>query len=145
MDKQQLVDAAEALPPVSRAAARNYAEHTDSLAAAVSHLLLQRQDLERLIGPGNRAMMEDNHRNHARFIASLLESFDPQLLVESILWVFKAYCSNGFQLPYWPVQLDAWLKVLPQHLTPEAFREIEPLYHFMLCNQPSFAALSEQA
>lgn len=145
MDKQQLVHAAAALPPVSREAARNYADRKEMLAAEVSRLLMQRQDLERLIGPGNQAMMEDNHRNHARFIASLLEAFDPQVLVETVLWVFRAYRSHGFQITYWPAQLDAWLRTLPLHLPPESYHEIEPLYHFMLFNQPAFAALSDQS
>ncbi len=145
MNKQKLLHAAEALRPVSSIAARNYSDCKDSLAAEVSSILLQRQDLERLIGAGNQAMMEDNHRNHARFIASLLEAFDPQVLVETILWVFRAYRSHGFNLTYWPAQLDAWLRVLPLHLTPEAFSEIEPLYRFMLFNQPAFAALSDQS
>ncbi len=145
MNQQQLFDAAEKLVPVSAETARNYADHQYSLAAAVSRLLIERQDIERLIGTGNQAMMEDNHRNHARFIASLLESFDARVLVESILWVFRAYRNHGFQLTYWPAQLDAWLRVLQQQLTPAAYTEIEHLYRFMLFYQPAFAALSDSA
>jgi len=143
MNKQQLLDSAKNIPPVSAAAAAEYADQQDQLANEVSRLLLQREDLDRLIGTGNRAMMEDNHRNHARFIASLMQSFDPQVLVESILWVFRAYRDHGFQLTYWPAQLNAWLVIMKQQLSTEVYHAIEPLYTFMLVHLPVFSLLSD--
>lgn len=143
MTKQQLLDRATALPPVSAAAAREYARHQPGLAAAVSSCLLQRTDLEQLIGTGNQALMDDNHRNHGRFIASLLQAFSPEILVETILWVFGAYRNQGFQPGYWPVQLEAWLQLLPHHLSAEAAGEIAPLYRYMLSHQPDFADLTD--
>lgn len=143
MDTQYLIDIASKLPPVSVEAALNYSSFKDSLAAEVSRILSQRQDLDLLIGSGNLAMMEDNHRNHARFISSLMTAFDPQVLVESILWVFRAYRSHGFQLTYWPAQLDAWLEAMKQQLTEKSYLEIEPLYNFMLFNLPLFGVLTD--
>ncbi len=145
MTKQQLLDQATALPTVSAAAAQEYAEKQPGLAKAVSRFLLQRPDLEQLIGRGNQTLMEDNHKNHGRFIASLLQAFSPEILVESILWVFSAYRNQGFQPDYWPVQLHAWLHLLPQHLSAETTGEIAPLYRYMLVHQPDFADLSDPA
>lgn len=142
MTKQQLLDLAAVLPTISAAAAGEYAEKQPGLAAAVSHCLLQRPDLEQLIGIGNQTLMEDNHRNHGRFIASLLQAFSPEILVETILWVFSAYRSQGFQAGYWPVQLHAWLQQLPLHLSAAAADEITPLYRYMLANQPAFTELT---
>ncbi len=144
MTKQHLLSQAAALPAISTEAAREYGACHPLLAEEVTRCLLQRDDLERLIGPGNWEMMADNHRNHGRFIASLLQGFNPEVLVETILWVFRAYRSHGFQLTYWPAQLDAWLRLLPQHLSEKTAREVAPLYRFMLLNQPFFATLSEQ-
>lgn len=143
MTKQQLLDQATALPAISAAAAGEYAEKQLGLAEAVSSRLLQRADLEQLIGAGNQPLMEDNHRNHGRFIATLLQAFSPEILVETILWVFGAYRSQGFQPGYWPVQLDAWLQLLPQHLSAQAAGEIAPLYRYMLAHQPDFADLTK--
>ncbi|NJD37228.1 MAG: hypothetical protein FIA89_02725 [Geobacter sp.] len=145
MTKQQLLDQATALPAISAAAACEYARNQPGLAEAGSSTLLLRPDIEQLIGTGNQAMMEDNHRNHGRFIASLLQAFSPEILVETILWVFGAYRSHGFQPGYWPVQLQAWLQLLPQHLSAASLQEIAPLYRYMLAHQPDFADLSDPA
>ena len=107
MTRQFLLEQAAGLPAVSTEAAAEYAAQHLTLAEEVTRMLGARDDLERLIGPGNRAMMEDNHRNHGRFISSLLQAFSPEVLVETIIWVFRAYRSHGFQLTYWPAQLDA--------------------------------------
>ena len=105
--------------------------------------LLARSDLDSLIGIGNRQVMKDNHRNHGRFIASMLSSFDPGLLVETILWVFRAYRSRGFEAKYWPVQLEAWLEAIKANLSTESSDEIERLYMFMLNNTPGFTAITD--
>ena len=144
MTRQFLLEQAAALPAVSVEAAAEYGTQHLLLAEEVTRMLGVREDLERLIGSGNLAMMEDNHRNHGRFVASLLQAFNPEVLVETILWVFRAYRSHGFQLTYWPAQLDAWLRLLPLHLSAEAAAQIIPLYQYMLMNQPAFAALSEE-
>lgn len=144
MTRQFLFEQAAGLPAVSTEAAAEYAAQHLTLAEEVTRMLAVRDDLERLIGSGNRAMMEDNHRNHGRFISSLLQAFSPEVLVETIIWVFRAYRSHGFQLTYWPAQLDAWLRIIPSHLSAEAASQIVPLYQYMLLNQPTFAALSEQ-
>lgn len=145
MTHDQLLAAANCLVPPPAAAAMEYAALADELAAEVSRGLGARADLERLIGLGNREMMEDNHRNHARFITALLQSFNPNVLVETVLWVFRAYRQHGFQLTYWPAQLDLWLKLLRDRLSPEAYAAITPLYRWMLLHQAAFVQLSETA
>ncbi len=144
MNKQYLLDQAAALPKISEAAAAEYSEMQPMLAEEVSRCLLDRKDIDQLIGAGNRSMMEDNHRNHGRFIASLLGSFDAGVLVETILWVFRAYRSHGFQVSYWNAQLDAWLAAMGRHLSPETATELKPLYSYMLLNHKNFANLSDQ-
>jgi hypothetical protein len=103
-----------------------------------------RTDLDHLIGNENMAMMEDNHRNHARFMTSVFQVYQPVVLVETVLWVFRAYRSHGFQLTYWPAQLDQWVALLKVHLSPDAFQEIYPFYHWMLINQPTFVIESDK-
>lgn len=143
MTKKQLIATAETLhqPPVQ--AAQEYEEKREKMAVRINQRLEQRADLETLIGPNNVEMMRDNHRNHARFIASLLASYSPEVLVETVLWVFRAYRSHGFQLTYWPAQLDAWVDVLREELTNASFDAIYPFYHWMIIHQAHFVALSD--
>lgn len=144
MDKEKLLKTALLLKAPGVEAANRYNELADELAAEMNHHMGARKDLDVLIGIGGKAMMEDNHRNHARFIASLFKTFDAAVLIETVLWVFRAYRSHGFQLAYWPAQLDTWVQLLREKLSAEHFKEIEPVYLWMIINQPAFAALSDE-
>ena len=143
MTREELIEKAGRITPPSQQVAREFESLAPALAAELNLRMTARADLATLIGKDNMAMMEDNHRNHARFMTSLLWLYDPKTLVDTVLWVFQAYRSHGFQLTYWPAQLDTWMQLLEERLSPEAFAEISPIYIYMIVNQPAFAALSE--
>ncbi len=142
MTKEELLASATLLMQPSKQAAKEYSSTSDNLAAEMNRIMGERSDIDYMVG-GNRAMMEDNHRNHARFIASLFCTYSPAVLVDTVLWVFRAYRSHGFQLTYWPAQLDTWVEVLRRELTADTMAEVYPFYHWMIVNQPSFALLSD--
>lgn len=143
MTKSELIGSASGIHVPSTEAAAEFRSKRELISSKVSQMLAGRPDLERLIGPGNQAMMEDNHRNHGRFMESLFHRFSGETLVETVLWVFRAYRAHGFHLSYWPAQLDAWVAVLQKELSEPAFQEIYPLYHWMIIQQPAFVSLSE--
>jgi len=145
MDKIDLVSSAQALPPVSAAAADEYSRKAEVLANAVSAVLLQRADLDALVGKNNLDMMKDNHANHARFIASILQRPNAEVLVESVLWVFRAYRSHGFATNYWAAQLNTWFQVLPQQLSAASWAEIRPWYEWLQVSIPIFVNLTDRA
>lgn len=142
MTKDELLATAALLPQPSKSAAEEYAAKGERLAAEMNRIMGARPDAAYMVG-GNLAMMEDNHRNHARFIESLFLAYNPAVLVDTVLWVFRAYRSHGFQLTYWPAQLDTWVEILRRELSEESMQEIYPFYHWMIINQPSFVMLSE--
>lgn len=142
MTKEELLASAELLSQPSKSATEEYSEKSEKMAAEMNRIMGERPDIDYMVA-GNRAMMEDNHRNHARFIGSLLYSYSPSVLVDTVLWVFRAYRSHGFQLTYWPAQLDTWVEVLRGELSPEAMNEVYPFYRWMIVNQPSFVLLSD--
>jgi len=143
MTREELMATAEKLPRFSTETVGEFAEKREQLALEMNRIMGERQDLAELIGAGNQAMMEDNHRNHARFIGSLINNFSSPVLVETVLWVFRAYRSHGFRLTYWPAQLDTWVELLKRELSHGAYEEIYPLYHWMIIHQPAFAGLSD--
>ena len=142
MDRAALIETARALPPVPPAAAAAYVASRDALVAELDRRMGARDDLDRLVGPDNRAMMANNHANHARFVASVLAELDPEVLVDTVLWVFRAYRSHGFGLAYWSAQLATWIEVIRDQLPAHA-ADIEPLYDWFLVHQPAFVALSD--
>jgi hypothetical protein len=142
MTREELIQSAERLHRPSTAAAGEYARKNGRMAEKLNLIMAQRQDVTYMTG-GNVAMMEDNHRNHARFMTSLFAMFSPVVLVDTVLWVFRAYRSHGFQLTYWPAQLDGWVRILEEDLSYETFSEVLPVYNWMIVNQPAFASLSD--
>ncbi|WP_045218175.1 hypothetical protein [Desulfonatronum thioautotrophicum] len=143
MTRQELIERAGRITAPSPETAREFEAAAPALAAELNRIMAARPDLTALIGPDNTAMMEDNHRNHARFMTSLLWLYDPQILVDTVLWVFQAYRAHGFRLTYWPAQLDIWMQLLEERLSQKAYAEISPIYLFMIIHQPAFANLSE--
>lgn len=144
MDKKTLLTSAGNLKQVSASAYSEYNIKGDQLVAKMNELMFQRADLHLLIGDGNEEMMKDNHANHVRFIASVLKNYHPEVLVDTILWVFRAYRSHSFTTNYWAAQLNAWIIILKESLSVDTFNEIYPLYEWMQINIPLFVKLSDQ-
>ncbi len=142
MKRQELVQSAARLGGATPEALAEFAAKREAIVAAVNARLLDRTDLSALVGPDNLDLMKDNHANHARFIESILSEYHPATLVDTILWVLRAYRVRGFQTAYWPVQLNAWAEVLEQSLSAPTFETIRPLYEWMIVNTPHFAALT---
>ena len=143
MDKEFLINKAKDLKQPSNKAAEEFASKRDILANKVTIAMKARTDLYKLIGKDNLPMMEDNHRNKAKFMESVFYLHNPEVLVDTVLWVFRAYRSHGFELTYWPAQLDTWVRTLKEELTPTSFSEIYPFYNFLITNQASFVSLSD--
>jgi hypothetical protein len=109
MEKENLIKSASLLKQPGAEAYREISKKREMLAGEINEQFKQRTDLLQMIGEGNIDMMMDNHRNHIRFMVSLFGDYHPEVLVETVLWVFRAYRSHGFKLTYWPAQLDMWV------------------------------------
>ncbi|AQQ70681.1 hypothetical protein SMSP2_01038 [Limihaloglobus sulfuriphilus] len=143
MSKSDLLESAKQLRQPSEQAANEYAQKRAKLVSEVDRILISRPDLIRLIGEGNKAMMQDNHKNHALFMESMFKFYDPQVLVETVLWVFRAYRSHNFHQTYWPAQLNAWLAAMESLLSNKAYDEIVPFYNYLIVNIPVFSNMVE--
>ncbi len=144
MDKAKLLESAQNLITVSPETVEEFATKRELLVAEINLKMNERSDLEQLVGVGNQSMMNDNHNNHSRFIESMLRQYDPNMLVDTVLWVFRAYRSHGFNLTYWPAQLNGWLNIFKESLSQKAYDEIEPLYQWIIVNQSTFVELSDK-
>lgn len=144
MNKANLIESAKKLSQPTDTATAEYSQKMERIAAEVNSLMKARPDLDRLIGPDNVAMMEDNHRNFARFTESLFLEFNPEVLVETVIWAISAYKAHGFKLTYWPAELDKFIEVLRGELSPEAFESIHPIYKWITVNIPICLKLSEE-
>ena len=144
MDKLFLLETAGQLKQAGSKTADEYHRKSEELIAKMNSVMLERQDIKTLVGENNIKMMRDNHANHVRFIASILKNKNPNVLVETVLWVFRAYRSHGFTTNYWAAQLNTWIIILKELLTAESYDEVYPYYEWMQINIPLFVILSDE-
>ncbi len=143
MTIEELLKSAAELTQVPPDAAAEFASAQDALAAELIRRMGLRPDLERMIGAKNGEMMENNSRNFLRFMNSLFHHYAPQVLVETAVWVFRSYRAHGFQVSYWPANLDTTVELLREELSAPTFDAVYPYFVWLIVNIPSFTGLSE--
>jgi hypothetical protein len=144
MSKEKLLISAKELHQVTEGASKEFSENIDLLVSEMNKYMLGRTDISELVGENNIEMMKDNHANHARFMESVFTNYDPEVLVDTVLWVFRAYRARNFNSTYWAAQLNAWITIHKKHLSEKCFNEILPYYKWMQVHIPTFNALAEQ-
>lgn len=145
MNRETLMKSAGRLKQPSGEATTEFEASRERLADKLNQRMGVRPDLERLIGVGNQPMMEDNSRNFCRFMSSLFRAYEPGVLVDTALWVFRAYRSHGFQTAYWPANLDTFVELARDELSATTFAEVYPFLEWLIVNIPAFVAESDAA
>jgi hypothetical protein len=144
MDKKHVLKGALSIAQVSDSTYKEFQKKSEELIQKMNTYMLQRPDLDKLVGEKNVIMMKDNHANHVRFIASMLKNHNADVLLETVLWVFRAYRSHGFATNYWAAQLNGWMAILNENLSPDSYYEVLPYYEWMQINIPMFVLLSDE-
>ena len=145
MKKEALIATASGLTPPEDRLLGEFSEKREAMAAEVNRIMSARPDIEKLVGVDGKAMSQDNNRNFSLFMESLMGHFQADVLVNTVLWVFRAYRSHGFQTVYWPANLNAWMTTLKTALSPEAFHAISPFYVWLITHIPVFVTLTDAA
>jgi hypothetical protein len=143
--KDKLLASAQKLIPPPEKAREEFSAKIDMLVATGNKNIAARLDLDKLIGAENQEMAVNNNSNFARFMDAMFVEYDPATLVETVLWVFRAYRSHGFLTTYWPANLDIWLKMLEKELSDESFRAIAPFYNWLIVNIQIFVKLTDES
>ena len=144
MERNDLINSAYKLQQVGAKAAEEYGTKTNLLANLMNRKMEGRPDLLDLVGVNNVDMMKDNHANHVRFMESIFHQHSPEILVDTVIWVFRAYRSRNFSSTYWSAQLNTWIEILKNEISPESFQEIYPYYYWMQIYIPIFNKLAEE-
>jgi len=143
MTKDVLLKSAKNLQQLSEELANEYASKRGVMVEQLNEIMLKRPDINALVGDENIQMMKDNHANHARFLESIFYKNSPEVLLDTVLWVFRAYRSRGFHSTYWAAQLNSWLQIYETQLSDKCYKAIYPYYNWMLVNIPAFTILAE--
>ena len=144
MNLQHLFNTAKQLRQPSASAAAEFEASRDGLAEELNRRMSIRPDLEKLIGSENLAMMQDNSRNFCRFMGGMFHAYEPEVLAQTALWVFRAYRSHGFKTTYWPANLDTFVSIARDRLGSATFDEIYPFFQWLIVNIPTFVKISDE-
>ncbi len=143
MTQDYLNQTARKLHQPTPAAATEFAARRDALAEELNERMSVRPDLDHLIGPGNLLLMQANSRNFCRFMNTMFQGYEPGVLVETVLWVFRSYRTRGFQPTYWPANLDTFLDIIRKELTPATFEQVSPFFDWLVVNLPTFVKITD--
>ncbi|MGD8846805.1 MAG: hypothetical protein PVI54_14890 [Desulfobacteraceae bacterium] len=144
--KEQLLKTASELSQPPDSATQEFSKKHEQLAEMGNQIMAGRSDVDKLVGGEvNQQMAEDNNRNFARFMASLFTDFNPKVLVETALWVFRAYRSHGFKTTYWAANLNIWVDMIRKELSKQSYEALYPYYNWLIVNIPIFVKLSDEA
>ena len=144
MEKENLLKSAKQLNQPSVESISEFSQKLNMLVEKMNNYMLKRPDINELVGEGNLEMMKDNHSNHARFMESVFINYDPEVLLDTVLWVFRAYRSRNFSSIYWAAQLNGWINIYKTEFSEKTYNEIIPFYKWMQVNIPVFNTLAEQ-
>ncbi len=144
MERDYLIQTAQKLQLVDKKSATEFTEKKDVLVAIMNKKMEARPDVIEMVGKNNVEMMKDNHANHARFMESIFYQHSPEILVDTVIWVFKAYRSRNFNSTYWAAQLNTWIEIYKVELSPDCYKAIYPYYNWLQINIPHFNKLSEE-
>lgn len=144
MNLPYLIQTAEQLRQPAATAAAEFEAARESLAEELSRQMAARPDLEKLIGPGNLPMMQDNSRNFCRFMSAMFAAYEPAVMAQTALWVFRAYRAHGFHTTYWPANLDTFVEIARARLAPGTFAETYPFFQWLIVHIPSFVKISDE-
>lgn len=143
MNLEDLIRTTESLKKPSEATNTEFHAHIDSVAEELNRIMGARPDIDTLVGPGNVQMMENNSRNFLRFMGSVFENPDGQVLAHTSVWAVRAYRSHGFQILYWPANIDTTIQILKRTLSEPAFHEVYPFFAWLVVHLPTLTELSE--
>ncbi|MBN1925024.1 MAG: hypothetical protein JW798_04245 [Prolixibacteraceae bacterium] len=144
MNRNELTQSAQNMAPFNEKAVDEFETKLQANVARLNQAMEARPDILELIGPNNLAMMKDNHANQARFMLSIFREFNAETFVDTILWAFRTYRSRSFHSGYFAAQLNTWIKIFGEELTPETYKDISRLYLWIQVNIPSFVACSDE-
>lgn len=144
MGKEHLIKTAKELNQPSAESTKEFSDKIIKLIDVMNTAMINRLDINEMVGENNLEMMKDNHSNHARFMESVFVNYVPEVLVDTVMWVFRAYRSRNFRSTYWAAQLNGWINIYEKELSEKCYNEIIPFYKWMQVNIPVFNMLAEQ-
>jgi methylmalonyl-CoA mutase cobalamin-binding domain/chain len=130
---------AEAFQEVEEDAIHEYTQKTEMLEAYVNKRFWARDDIRRLFGDNPVAFVEEQHKTHVRYMASILRLKSGRHFVNALRWLYRIHISRGVSADYFAVVAPLWREAAFSVLGSESSRAVGRFYDFLILRHPFFA------
>lgn len=138
MKEDTLIISAQSLKKPSEESKMIFSDKMDDIADSLICICLPNPDIKRRISEDNTSIMENNFRNYLRFMGTIFHRIDPEMLVQTSLWAFTIYHSQGLDEDFWKENRNTLVKILKKELPNTVYNEIFPFFEWFMGNIPSF-------
>lgn len=142
MLERLLQESQKLLHNISQKALEEYIQKQEIMTEYINEKLSADPTIKSLIGGNPLSMMYDNHRHHILFMHNVMHFRHHEMLVKTILWVYRAYKNRHFSYDYFPLELKTWIEAMEKYLPLEEARPIIELYHWLLSQHENMILLS---
>lgn len=144
MTLETLIASANELRAIPDSHADAYRHHATGMVSKINQLLDRHPDKNLFLGPNTSDLLEDNHSNHADFMATVFSIGNFELLARMLPWVYRAYTSRGVDPNYFTFELRSWIDQVSSALLPDATASIVPVYEWMLMHHDDVLELASE-
>ncbi|MDZ7723775.1 MAG: hypothetical protein U5R06_13460 [candidate division KSB1 bacterium] len=119
-------------------------EHeVENLIGFVNESMSNRSDISELIGMSSTEMMQDNHRNSARFILTSVSIGDFRKLKDTMPWVYATYHNHGFSYQYFAIVFETWIQAVHKFIDPPLSEKYAAIYEWLSEHHKDWIELSQ--
>ncbi|MDC0336506.1 hypothetical protein OAN24_06410 [Pseudodesulfovibrio sp.] len=134
----ELIESAAKLPRP----ANDWRPMTDDFGARLAQRLdgLMRAEttIDTLVPIKKRGLMRENHRNHMKYMDSMVELFNPTLFVETVIWAMNTYRNHGFAIGYWKIMIPHCIELM-RKFGSKRNQHVISYYQWIMDNMDSLA------
>ncbi|MFW5980916.1 MAG: hypothetical protein ACOCRB_02710, partial [Halanaerobiaceae bacterium] len=125
-------------------AVNDFNENKKSITQLVNDKLVNRKDIDELIGHNYLDKIFEYHEYHVQLMTQIFRTNNFTLLFNSIPRVYKKYKQLGFSYTYFQEDLKTWIPVNDNLLKPDNALSINEVYSSILENHYNFVDLVQK-
>lgn len=142
MNLNRLIEEARTLRPVPIGVCEVYQKNAAEMVALVDKRMSEFDGIRDLIGNNPLTMMLANHRHHLSFMTTVFSINHFELLVKTVVWVYRAYHSHGFKYCYFTFELNAWIEAVNSISAAVSMKPVVDVYRWLIDHHDDFCALA---
>lgn len=120
-----------------------YERESQHILSQMDTSMMALESIRQLLGGNSMNIMQVNHENHINFMLNVIKYKQSELLVHTLPWVYKTYCSKGLQPAYFEYELKQWQAAIESCIGGHDKKVLLKIYDLMLAWHPEMVKLSQ--